>query len=54
MDRQTPVVSGNFQNRLLFNGLLARKRLGRDTSKETNVILISTEVDRMVEDVERT
>ena len=53
MGRQTPVVSGNFQNRLLFNGLLARKRLGRDTSKETSVILISTEGDMVTEDLER-
>ncbi|KAJ6597802.1 hypothetical protein DFH09DRAFT_972376 [Mycena vulgaris] len=50
--RQTPVCSGNFQNRLLFNGLLSRKRLGRDTSLNTSVILISSDVDASEQDIE--
>ncbi|KDR77987.1 hypothetical protein GALMADRAFT_1296180 [Galerina marginata CBS 339.88] len=50
---QTPVVSGNFQNRLLFNGLLARKRLGRGALKETSVILISTDFDIVTTDPEK-
>ncbi|KAJ7439788.1 hypothetical protein FB451DRAFT_1301492 [Mycena latifolia] len=47
---QTPVCSGNFQNRLLFNGLMASKQLGRDTALNTSVILISSDVDMQKED----
>ncbi|KAF7326550.1 hypothetical protein MVEN_02608200 [Mycena venus] len=42
--RQTPLCSGYFQDTLLFNGLISRRRLG-EASENSSVILISSEHD---------
>ncbi|KAF7358493.1 hypothetical protein MVEN_00899800 [Mycena venus] len=46
---QTPVCSGNFQNRLLFNGLLARKHPARDMSVNNSLISIRSNNNTMPE-----